>query len=207
MRRCSPRCSASTGRRRRQLLRPRRPLAAGDPAGQPGPLRARRRADHPRAVRRPRPSPRWPHLLDAGQQHRDRRYGRRPRPDRLPLSFAQRRLWFLARLGPSATYNIPFGWRLHRRARPRRAARRARRRGRPARGAAHDLPGRGRRARTSTILAADEASAGVTVVRTRRGRLAALTEQAARYTFDLARELPVRAWLFGSAPTNMCCCW
>ncbi len=39
------------GRHRRQLLRPRRPLAAGDQAGQPDPLRLRRGAGPARAVR------------------------------------------------------------------------------------------------------------------------------------------------------------
>ncbi|MEV7676575.1 amino acid adenylation domain-containing protein [Streptomyces sp. NPDC088752] len=51
-------------------------------------------------------------LEDAGRPARPPLTAR-PRPDALPLSYAQRRLWFLHRLdGPSATYNIPFAVRL-----------------------------------------------------------------------------------------------
>ncbi|MET8846269.1 amino acid adenylation domain-containing protein [Amycolatopsis sp. NPDC004625] len=51
-------------------------------------------------------------LLDPGRGSRPALVPAR-RPDVLPLSFAQQRLWFLDRLdGPSATYNIPWAWEL-----------------------------------------------------------------------------------------------
>ena len=54
---------AAAGRHRRQLLRARRPLAAGDPADQPHPRHARCRARHPQPVRSP-------HRRGAGQASR-----------------------------------------------------------------------------------------------------------------------------------------
>ena len=125
---------------------------------------------------------------------------RADRPERLPLSFAQQRLWFLDQLeGPSTTYNVPFGWRL---------------RGPVDAGALTaalgDLVGRHEALRTvypvvdgqpyQHVIPAALAAPEFTVVRTDETGLAELTGQAAQYVFDLADELPVRAWLFDLGP-------
>ena len=57
------------------------------------------------------------------------------------------------------------------------------------------------------IIPAGEAAVPVTVTTARPGELAGLIEAAARHEFDLAGELPVRAWLFALArATSMCWC-
>ncbi|HZR53533.1 MAG TPA: amino acid adenylation domain-containing protein [Streptosporangiaceae bacterium] len=119
-----------------------------------------------------------------------------PRPARLPLSFAQQRLWFLAQLHrPGTAYNLPFAWRL---------------RGRLDIGALtvalHDVVDRHESLRTmfpaadgqpyQHVIRAGEAAVPVTVTTARSGELAELMAAAARHEFDVATELPVRAWLF-----------
>ncbi|MCW8103605.1 non-ribosomal peptide synthetase, partial [Streptomyces tauricus] len=118
------------------------------------------------------------------------------RPDRVPLSFAQRRLWFLDRFeGPSATYNIPTGLRLT--GRLDRTALEA---------ALADVVARHEALRTvfgedaegpyQRVLPLHRARPALDVVPADASRLDAELRAAARQTFDLERELPFRAALF-----------
>jgi len=115
------------------------------------------------------------------------------RPANLPLSYAQRRLWFMHQLeGPSATYNIPLAARLEG---PLQL---------PALHAAlNDLIGRHESLRTlfpggdaacQHVLA--EASIELTVIDVDANTLQESLDAAVAYAFDLSHELPVRANLF-----------
>jgi amino acid adenylation domain-containing protein len=123
-----------------------------------------------------------------------------PRPERVPLSFAQQRLWFLEQYhGPGTAYNLPFAWRLHGQVNTDALT-----------AALDDVVARHESLRTvfpveggqpyQEVIPAGRASeqvvAGFTVTAAGRAELAGLVEAAAGYVFDLAAELPVRAWLF-----------
>ncbi|MFB7544353.1 amino acid adenylation domain-containing protein [Streptomyces zaomyceticus] len=126
----------------------------------------------------------------------------RPRPERVPASFAQRRLWFLHRFeGPSPTYNIPFAMKLTGDLDP--AALRA---------ALADVAERHEALRT---VFAEDAEGPYQIVRDSADARPELTHvpgtlaadridaelaAAAAHPFALDRELPLRAWLFGTGP-------
>ena len=119
-----------------------------------------------------------------------------PRPERVPLSFAQRRLWFLEQFhGPGTAYNLPFAWRLGGELDTDALA-----------AALGDVVTRHESLRTvfttedgqpyQQVIPAGEAIVPVTLTPARSGELAGLIDAAARHEFDLAAELPIRAWLF-----------
>ncbi|MEU5348273.1 amino acid adenylation domain-containing protein, partial [Streptomyces sp. NPDC020766] len=120
------------------------------------------------------------------------------RAERVPVSFAQQRLWFLGELeGPSATYNIPVALRLS---------------GdldvEALRMALGDVVGRHEVLRTvfaavegqpyQQIVAAEEALVPLVVERV--ADLESAVSEVAGHCFDLAAEIPLRAWLFEAGP-------
>ncbi|MEU2080145.1 amino acid adenylation domain-containing protein, partial [Streptomyces sp. NPDC013489] len=123
------------------------------------------------------------------------------RPQRLPLSFAQRRLWFLDQLdGPSATYNITVALRLT-----------GELDSEALHAALHDVVGRHESLRT--LIAVDEAGIPYQQVVPRSEVLLELQrrrvtgdgaadamQDAAAYAFDLATQIPIRAALLELAP-------
>ncbi|MDQ3762941.1 MAG: amino acid adenylation domain-containing protein [Actinomycetota bacterium] len=124
------------------------------------------------------------------------------RPEVIPLSFAQRRLWFLHQLeGPSATYNIPFALRLS---------------GELDRPALHaalaDVVARHESLRTifpqldgvpyQQVLDAQIACPSLAVTDTTETALPGVLAAAARYEFDLATQPPVRSELFVLGPAE-----
>ncbi|HEY0452972.1 amino acid adenylation domain-containing protein [Actinophytocola sp.] len=124
----------------------------------------------------------------------------RPRPDRLPLSFAQQRLWFLDRLeGPSPTYNVPLVYRLTGEVDHGALA-----------DALADVVDRHESLRTvfpevdgrpvQLVVPQGRVRPEFTAVRVEPAEAEDRLREAAGYAFDLEREIPVRGWLLTSAP-------
>ncbi|MFI0243156.1 amino acid adenylation domain-containing protein, partial [Streptomyces sp. NPDC016845] len=119
-------------------------------------------------------------------------------PDAVPLSFAQRRLWFLHKMeGPSATYNIPLTLKLS--GELDRDALRA---------ALGDVVARHESLRTvfpeadgaSYQHVLDSVSVELPATDITETELPEALKSAARYAFDLATEIPLRAELFRLSP-------
>ena len=127
---------------------------------------------------------------------------RRRRPDRIPLSYAQSRLWFIHRYeGPSPTYNIPVAARLtgqlHIRAMTAAFA---------------DVVARHEALRTvfeesdgvafQCILPVERTPLSLPVRSVRSDEEQAAVRAEARRPFDLATDIPVRATLLRVGPTD-----
>ncbi|MEV6559473.1 amino acid adenylation domain-containing protein [Nocardia sp. NPDC051756] len=137
--------------------------------------------------------------LDTGVQMRPTLQVR-PRPEVVPLSFAQRRLWFIHRLeGPSATYNMPLAARLTGAFDPTAFA-----------AAVADVVARHESLRTifveadgvptQRVLAAGSVEVPITVTDVDPADIADAVAEAAQHRFDLSTQLPLRASVFRCGP-------
>ncbi|MFF4214961.1 amino acid adenylation domain-containing protein [Streptomyces nondiastaticus] len=125
----------------------------------------------------------------------------RARPEALPLSFAQQRLWFLDGFEQSPTYNAPFAFRIQGAVDADAL-----------RSAIGDVVGRHESLRTlfpsldgepfQRVLAPGEASIELTLVRCAAEDVTARFHEAAFTPFHLATELPLRVTLFSVAPDD-----
>ncbi len=124
----------------------------------------------------------------------------RPRPERLPLSFAQRRLWFIHQYeGPSPLYNIPAALRLSGRVDEAALS-----------DALADVVARHESLRTvfaedahgphQVILAPEQVPSRLETLDSAPERLADDLARTARHCFDLTRDVPLRATLLRVAP-------
>ncbi|TVT55694.1 amino acid adenylation domain-containing protein, partial [Amycolatopsis rhizosphaerae] len=122
------------------------------------------------------------------------------RAEVVPLSFAQQRLWFLHQLeGPSPTYNISFCLRLRgvlNREALTSALRDVLARHETLRTIYPEVDGVGRQ----QVL--DRVSVDLVVSDVSAAQLTDAIERAARYSFDLATEIPLRAELLVTAPED-----
>ncbi|WP_329558126.1 amino acid adenylation domain-containing protein [Streptomyces uncialis] len=125
---------------------------------------------------------------------------RGPRPQRVPLSSAQRRLWFLNRMNPEDwSYNVPLLLDLEGTLAPTALE-----------AALADVVQRHEPLRTvlpgddgepwQEVLSGPEALPGIVTLEVTPEEVARKTEDAQRYAFDLAAEPPLRVWLLSTAP-------
>ncbi|MFE9426142.1 amino acid adenylation domain-containing protein [Kitasatospora sp. NPDC006697] len=124
----------------------------------------------------------------------------RQRPELVPLSYAQQRLWFIGQLeGLSATYNAPIAVRLTGALEPAVLA-----------AALRDVLERHEVLRTvfptvdgvphQRVLPAAELGWEPELVRAEPARTPGLVAEAARHRFDLSTEVPLKAWVFEESP-------
>jgi non-ribosomal peptide synthetase component F/acyl carrier protein len=138
-------------------------------------------------------------LLDEAPDARPE-VGRETRPARLPLSYAQRRLWFLHCVeGPNATYNVPFVLRIS--GRLDRAALQAAlgdllRRHEPLRTTFSEVDGEP----YQIIHAPERAHVALDVIDVDPGGLGPMLADAVAHRFDLSTDLPLVARLLVESP-------